>query len=123
MLERLDVVDAVIVLETARVHRELYAVLKFIAEEVVERKKRLVFVSQGIDTSKGDRYMYLPPILDLVDDLRVMAGSANIQAAHKTMHAEGLAWGAGSSRGLRTTAKPVVGHRAQRLSPLVGPGS
>lgn len=114
MLDRLDDIDVVIVLETSRLHRKLYAVLKFIAEEVVDRNKRVVFVSQGIDTSKDDRYKYLLPILGLVDELKVMSGNANIQAAHKSMHAEGLAWG---SRTFGYKGEAVEGRQTKKGKP------
>lgn len=93
MLDRFEDIDVVIVLETSRLHRKLYEVLKFISEEIIDRHKRLVFTSQDIDTAKDDRYRTMLPILGLVDELRVVSGNANIQAAHKSMHAQGLAWG------------------------------
>ncbi len=111
MLDQLDDVDVVIVLETSRLHRKLYAVLKFIAEEIVDPEKRIVFVSQGIDTAKDDRYKTLLPILGLVDELRVMSGNANIQAAHKSMHAEGLAWG---SRTFGYRGEAIEGRKTKK---------
>ena len=59
----------------------------------MDQRKRLVFVSQNIDTAKGDRWRYRIPILGLMDELRALVGNANSRAAHKDMHAQCLKWG------------------------------
>ena len=114
MLQKLEQVDAPVCFQTSRLHRKLLAGLRFIAEEIVDTKKRLVFVSQNIDTERDDRWRYLVPILGLLDELRAVAGNANIRAAHKRMHAECLASG---SRTFGYDGQPIDGKKTKKGKP------
>ncbi|MFA9480299.1 recombinase family protein [Phycisphaerales bacterium AB-hyl4] len=108
-------VDVVIVLQTNRLYRKLYAILRFVAEQIVDCKKRLVFVSQAIDTDEdGERWEYLLPVLGLIDSLRSKMSKANIQSAHKGLHKSRRQWG---TRTFGYRGRPVEGVMTNRGRP------
>jgi DNA invertase Pin-like site-specific DNA recombinase len=111
MLDRLDEIDVVITLRTCRLFRNLYKTLEFIAENILDRGKRVAFVSQDLDTAKDDKWRYFLPILGMMDESRLLSGNASIQAAHKGMNAEGLAWG---SRTFGYTSEEVEGRKTKK---------
>jgi hypothetical protein len=63
MLQHVDDFDVLVVLEPSRLYRKLYKTLQFIAEEIIDLDKRLVFVAQDLDTGKDDRWKFLVPIM------------------------------------------------------------
>lgn len=111
MLDRMDEIDVVITVRTCRMFRNLRKTLNFIAENVLDTGKRIVFVSQDLDTAKDDRWRYLIPFLALMDEIRLQSGTASIQAAHKGMNAEGLVWG---SRTFGYKGKEIAGRKTNQ---------
>lgn len=95
LIQALDqnTIDVVIVLQTSRLFRKLYRTLWFVAEQIVDRRKRIVFITQNIDTAKDDRWQYMLPVLGMIDELRANMTKPNIHAAHKGLHREKRVWG------------------------------
>ena len=85
--------DNVIVFQTSRLYRRLYLVLQFMAERILDKRRRIVFVTQNVDTATDDRWKYLVPVLGMIDELRLGMTTGNIHAAHKGLHRQGKVWG------------------------------
>lgn len=77
--------EALLVFKTSRLHRKTYRSLQFVEEEIVDRRKRCIFVFSRIDTADGDRWRGLLHLYAMVDELSVQMGADHIRAAHEGM--------------------------------------
>jgi Resolvase, N terminal domain len=84
MLRALDAdeIDVVITLSTNRLHRKIHLALKFVEEEIIEKKRRCVFVLQNIDTANTESWKQLVFVFAMVDEVQVTNSAGHIRAAH-----------------------------------------
>ncbi len=84
MLNALDAdeIDVVITLSTNRLHRKIHLALKFVEEEIIEKKRRCVFVLQNIDTANTESWKQLVFVFAMVDEVQVTNSAGHIRAAH-----------------------------------------
>ena len=75
-------VDVVIVFATNRLFRKMYQALRFVEEEILERRKRCVFVTNGIDTADEDDWTLRHQFAAMLDDHVARTNVKHIQAAH-----------------------------------------
>ena len=86
-------VDVVIIFVTSRLFRKTYKTLKFVEEEIVDRRIRCVFVKSGIDTADTVNWRKLLHVHGLVDELTIQLQVAHIQAAHEGQLRAGIVFG------------------------------
>jgi hypothetical protein len=78
-----DEVDVVITFATNRIFRKMYRSLQFVEEEIVDRKKRCVFVSQHIDTAQIDSWRNVMQVYAMLDEVQVQTLGNQVRAAHE----------------------------------------
>lgn len=78
-----DEIDVVIVVHTSRLFRKMYKALQFVEEEAVERRKRCVFLANGIDTADTDSWKTLLAVCAMVDEQMLSANVRQIQSAQE----------------------------------------
>ena len=66
-----DQIDVVITFATNRIFRKMYRSLQFVEEEIVDRRKRCVFVAQNIDTEKTESWRHLMQVFSMLDEVQV----------------------------------------------------
>jgi DNA invertase Pin-like site-specific DNA recombinase len=86
-------VDVVIIFVTSRLFRKTYKTLKFVEEEIVDRRIRCVFVKSHIDTLDKENWRKLLHVHGLVDELTIQLQVAHIQAAHEGQLRMGVVFG------------------------------
>ena len=86
-------VDVLVVFSTSRLSRKQYQSLKFVEEEVVDRRKRCVFVKSGIDTDNAEQWRRLMQLNAIVDEMTVTMQASHVRAAHEGQLREGLVFG------------------------------
>lgn len=86
-------VDVVVTFATNRLHRKIHMALWFVEEQIVQKRRRCVFVSQNIDTAKTEFWKQLLHIFAMLDEWQIQASVKNIQAAHMGLLDRGLVHG------------------------------
>lgn len=107
---RADEIDVVITFATNRIYRKVYRSLQFVEEEIMDRKKRCVFVAQNIDTSKSEFWRALLQVFAMLDEMQVQITGGQVQAAHQGLAQQGRVWGT-TSFGYRRV--PIEGAPAR----------
>jgi hypothetical protein len=82
--------------------------LRFVEEEVVDRRLRCVFVKSGVDTDDRDRWRQLLHVNAMVDEVAADLGAVHVRAAHEGLLENGFVWG--------TLAFGYVGEAVPRIS-------
>jgi len=85
-------VDVVIIFATSRLFRKTYKTLKFVEEEILDKRLRCVFVKSGIDTGKAE-LRHLLHVHGMIDELGVRMQVGHIQAAHESLLENGEVFG------------------------------
>ncbi len=109
-----DRVHTIIVLRTSRLFRNLYRTLSFVAEQITDRRKRIVFISQNLDSAQDDRWRYVLPVLGMIDEMQASSSTAHIHAAHKGLHRKMRVWG---SRTFGYQGQDVPGEKTNKGRP------
>lgn len=78
-----DEVDVVITFATNRIYRKMYRSLQFVEEEILDRRKRCVFVAQNIDTEKTEFWRHLMQVFAMLDEVQVQLLGGQVRAAHE----------------------------------------
>lgn len=86
-------VDVVIALATNRLFRKAYKAEQFIEEEIVDRKKRAVFIDTGIDTAAGDRWRQYFQMHAMLDEFTATSTVGHIRAAQEGLFEQGRVFG------------------------------
>jgi DNA invertase Pin-like site-specific DNA recombinase len=76
-------VDVLVVFSTSRLSRKLYQSFRFVEEEILDRRKRCVFVKSGIDTDNVDHWRGDAQLNAIVDEMTVTVQASHIRAAHE----------------------------------------
>jgi site-specific DNA recombinase len=84
MLAALDrgEIDVVITFATNRLNRKIHLALQFVEGEIVEKRRRCVFVAQNIDTANTQFWKQLLYVFAMLDEFQVQMSAAHIRAAH-----------------------------------------
>jgi site-specific DNA recombinase len=88
-----DKVDVVIIFNTSRLFRKTYRSLKFVEEEICDRRKRCVFVKSNIDTEDNENWRKLLHLHSLVGEMTVTLQAAHIRAAQEGLLRMGIVFG------------------------------
>jgi predicted site-specific integrase-resolvase len=107
-------VDVVIIFTTNRLFRKTYRALRFVEEEIVDRRKRCVFVKSGIDTEDKENWRKLLHLHSLVDELSVTLQAAHIRAAHEGQLRLGIVFG---TLTYGFTGEPIEGQKTKLGKP------
>jgi DNA invertase Pin-like site-specific DNA recombinase len=86
-------IDVVIVFATNRLFRKTYKTLKFVEEEIVDRRMRCVFVKSGVDSDDKENFRKLLQIHALVDEMTIQMQVSHIRAAHEGQLRMGVVFG------------------------------
>ncbi len=86
-------VHTAIFFATNRLYRNTAKALAFVDEEIVEREKRAVFVSSGIDTSDERSWKSHLTLLSVIDETQLRSMAEHIRASHEGLFLEGRVWG------------------------------
>lgn len=117
MLQALDAgeIDVVITFATNRLFRKIYRALQFVEEKIVEKRRRCVFVAQGIDTRNTGFWKALMMVFSMADEYQIDMTREHVRSSLASLAAERrvhntLAWGyRGVSTGGQTKyGKPVA---------------
>jgi site-specific DNA recombinase len=95
MLNALDAgeIDVVITLSTSRLNRKIHRALQFVEEEIVEKKRRCVFVGQNIDTENTTFWKPLVYVFAMLGEYQVTSTAGHIRAAHEGLLLSGFVHG------------------------------
>ena len=85
--------DVVITFATNRLARKVYRALQFVEEQIVEKRRRCVFVAQRIDTENKELWKALLYVHAMLDEVQVSNSTAHIQAAHEGLLLQGFVHG------------------------------
>ena len=78
-----DEIDVVICFATNRLYRKVYKALQTVEEEIVDRRKRCVFVMQKIDTDDKQFWRQLMSFSALIDEWQSQMSVDFIRSAHE----------------------------------------
>ena len=107
-------VDVLITFTTNRLFRKTYRSLKFVEEELVDRRERCVFVKSNVDTDDREHWRKLLHLHSLVDELTVTLQAAHIRAAHVGQLRLGVVFG---TLTYGFTGEPIAGQTAKLGKP------
>ena len=107
-------VDILLVFATNRLFRRMYKALQFVAEAVVERGIRCLFVSSRIDTADQGRWQMLLQLHALTDEAVVGMYADHVRSAHEGLFSNGMVHGT-ISYGYR--GRDVPGQKTKRNRP------
>ncbi len=103
-------VDVVITFASNRLHRKAYLANKFIEEEVIDRSKRCVMVSQGVDTAEKDQWRLLSQVHGIMDEAALRMTRDQVRAAHEGLLMKGWVYGTIS---YGYTGQPIEGRKTR----------
>jgi len=86
-------IDVILIYSTNRLYRKLYRAIQFVEEEVVERDKRCVFVTSGIDTADKTDWRQRLQMFGMMDEYVGTVNVRHIQAAHVGQFMKGMVFG------------------------------
>ncbi len=86
-------VDVVIALATNRLFRKAYKAAQFVEEEIVDRKKRAVFIDSNIDTADEDRWRQYFQMQSMMDEFAATSTVGNIRASLEGLFLQGRVFG------------------------------
>ena len=106
--------QVLLVFSTNRLFRKAYKSMAFVEEEVVERGKRCIFVSNGIDTADGDRWRAWLQFHAMMDEMGAGMYAANVRAGQQGLFERGMVSGA---LPVGYTGEDVPGELTKRKKP------
>lgn len=86
-------VDVVIALTTNRLARKVHVALRFVEEQIVEKRRRAVFVTQNIDTANTKSWRQLLHLHAMTDEMQAEMTAGHVKAAHVGLMRQGKVWG------------------------------
>jgi DNA invertase Pin-like site-specific DNA recombinase len=102
------------VFSTNRLFRKAHKSMAFVEEEVVERGKRCIFVSNGIDTADGDRWRTWLQFNAMMDEMGAGMYASNVRAGQQGLFERGMVCGA---LPVGYTGEDVPGELTKRKKP------
>ena len=107
-------VDVVITFATNRLHRKIHLALAFVEEQIVEKRRRAVFVTQNLDTADQKFWKALLYVFAMLDEFGVMMTAGHVREAHIGLMRRSLVHGTLS---FGYVGKPIEGEFTKRGKP------